>query len=177
MKLREIRYLDPFGEGIEDEWKNSQKAQVVFITGGQPDIFLNRLRELGLVDKMANLLSQDNLLVIGASAGALVLNETCFISEDEEYPQEKFTKGFSIRSDFICEVHYEPPRYGYLKNALKINDVIAIEENSALFCREDEKFSVGKVHFFGQNRSKNMNLSDPFCSRSSMEEGRGYICR
>jgi cyanophycinase-like exopeptidase len=152
MGTRDVRYFDSFEEDAVSRWEDVKACQAVFVTGGKPDILLKRLKKIGLFEKVKKFLSQNNMFIIGTSAGALVFNETCFISEDEDYPKELFLEGFSLRSDFICEVHYEEGKYKNLINALKKNDVVAIEENSALFCTSDEKIAIGRVHFFKKTK-------------------------
>ena len=92
-----------------------------------------------------------NKIIVGISAGALVINHTCFVSGDEDYPNEFTMTGLSLKSNFICEVHYDKTRHERIDNIVKENNVIAIEDNSALFYYPTgEIVTIGKVHFFNK---------------------------
>ncbi len=150
IKVDEIVEFDPYKAGAVEKFNKLTDVQVFFIAGGMPDVFLNKMNKLGLTDKLSTLLKRKDQFVIGVSAGALMLNKICFISIDEDYPTEKIIDGLSIRSDFICEVHYETSRYKLLKTALNKGDVIAIEENSAIFIELNVINTVGKTYFYKQ---------------------------
>jgi len=146
--VKDITIFDSYKESAKYDFSGLENTQVFFIAGGMPDVFLNRIKELGILQEFSSLLKQDNIFVIGISAGALMLNKTCFISVDDDYPNEIVMDGLNVRSDFICEVHYEAEKYDLLKTALGKSDVIAVEENSAVFLQSNQTKAVGGVHFY-----------------------------
>lgn len=150
----DVFYFDPFNDDKENIFDFSKVKNVnsIFITGGSPDLFLEKIKELRIFDDIKELLLQENIFITGISAGALLLNKVCYISKDEEYPNELFLEGFNLRDDFICEVHYDENRFETLHNVLEKGSVWAVEENSALFCTPKGFLSVGRTHYY--NRSK-----------------------
>lgn len=138
--------FDVFGQTIPSI-KLLESAQIFFLSGGHPDKFLTKIRALGVFDNISACLQKNNVLVIGVSAGALILNKTCYISRDDDYPQELFLDGLAICNDFITETHYREDKFDLIKNAGFRNRVIAIEDNSAIFYSTVEMCTFGKVHF------------------------------
>lgn len=145
--ISDIVVGDPGKEPEKKILDKISQSDILFLTGGFPDQFLN------LIHSRQNYLKviKNNLkLIIGMSAGAVVLNKICFISADEDYPHSLIMKGLGLVDDFICEVHYSPDRYSIVKEALLLNDVIAISENSCLFYKNKKIKKIGKIIHFNR---------------------------
>lgn len=77
-------------------------ADIIFLTGGLPDQYLDRLEEF----KLDILIKQSNALIIGASAGALIQIDHYHITPDDDYPIYQYQRGLGLVSGFEVEVHY-----------------------------------------------------------------------
>lgn len=87
----------------EDAKKIIDNADIVFLPGGAPDLFFERLEEYNLVDVIRNL---DNKIVMGPSAGTMVQFNWFHISKDYDYKKYMLSDGLGLINDFGVEVHF-----------------------------------------------------------------------
>ena len=86
----------------EEDLDNLKDADIIFLTGGLPDQYLQRLEEFELIAS----LKESQAIFIGASAGAMVQLDTYHITPDNDYPKYQYGKGIGLVSGFEIEVHY-----------------------------------------------------------------------
>lgn len=114
-----------------EEMKNKiKKANVLFLTGGDPKILLESLDKLELKEEIAN----SKMLIIGFSAGGMILSEKCIIPEgmDKNYPETIYLEGLGlVKQSFIP--HYNEKFDETLKDISKKVDIYAISEGDALY--------------------------------------------
>lgn len=96
-----------FGNYFEETTAKLQaeikQAEVLFLPGGAPDEFYDRLKEKGLVETI----QQFSGTIIGFSAGAMVQIQEFHITEDEHYATYSYHEGLDLIKDFDIEVHFE----------------------------------------------------------------------
>ena len=100
--IKDIEFVDYFRDDIETAHKKVLSADILFLTGGLPDQYLERLQEF----KLDIIIKQSKALVIGASAGAMVQIDHYHITPDNDYPVYQYQKGLGLVSGFEVEVHY-----------------------------------------------------------------------
>ncbi len=80
------------------------QADILLLPGGLPDLAVQRVDALGLRESIRS----HSGLVMGYSAGALMMMTDYFISPDEDYPILVHTHGLGlVGRDLHIEVHYE----------------------------------------------------------------------
>lgn len=100
--IKDIEFIDYFRDNIEIAHKKVLSADIIFLTGGLPDQYLDRLEEF----KLDILIKQSNALIIGASAGALIQIDHYHITPDDDYPIYQYQRGLGLVNGFEVEVHY-----------------------------------------------------------------------
>ncbi len=66
--ITDIDYIDYFYDNHKTAIDKIQKTDIIFLTGGFPDQYLERLNKFDISDTIRN----SNKIIIGASAGAMV---------------------------------------------------------------------------------------------------------
>ena len=102
IKKEDIVFVDYFRDSHEIALKKVTDADVLFLTGGLPDQYLQRLQEFKLVSEIKS----GNYHVIGASAGAMLQFDTFHITPDDDYPMYHYQKGLGLVSGIEIECHY-----------------------------------------------------------------------
>ncbi len=99
---KNITFINYF-EDTEDMMKAKiESNDVVFLTGGLPDMAVKHVLEKGLHEYISKC-----KVVIGVSAGALMQLENYYISPDKDYPQFMYFNGLGlIKKNLYIEVHY-----------------------------------------------------------------------
>lgn len=96
-----IVFLDYFRDNIDDMHKIICDSDILFLTGGLPDQYLERLKEKSI----AHLITNDKI-IIGASAGAMIQLDIYHVTPDDDYPQYHYQSGLGLVNDIEIEVHY-----------------------------------------------------------------------
>lgn len=78
------------------------KADILYFPGGAPDLMMERIKEVGILEE----LKRFNKIAIGSSAGAMIQKDVFHISKDKEYHKFGLYEGLGYLSDFHFEVHY-----------------------------------------------------------------------
>jgi peptidase E len=147
-----IIWLNYF-EDADDEMKKAiESSKIIFLTGGFPERAVERLIEKELL----NYINNNNKLVIGASAGALMQLNNYFTSPDEDYTEFMYYHGLGlINKDFYIEVHYENTdvQNDCIKRVLKerTDTVYAIKDNGGIIVDNGNFILLGDVVTFKSN--------------------------
>lgn len=144
-----IIWLNYFEDTEEDMKRIIENSNIVFLTGGLPEMAVQRILEKGLLYCMKD------KIIIGASAGALMQLGNYFISPDEDYPEFMYSQGLGlINKDFYIEVHYEDTdiQNNCIKRALedKTNTVYAIKNNGGILIDNNKVLLFGDVITFNK---------------------------
>jgi peptidase E len=126
-----------FSDSLEDIKAKMACSNLVYLTGGQVSTLLSRLRKTG-VDK---LLRSYRGVMIGRSAGAIVLGKNCLVT-NRYNGVPKVVAGLGL-VDFSVKVHYEPSKDDLLRKLSETQQIYAIPQRAALV------YEKGVVSFFG----------------------------
>jgi len=123
-----------------------EEANVLYLPGGRPELLLEHIREKELEKDIISFQG----VIIGNSAGALVIGKYCIITPDEDYPELKILPGLNL-VPFSVEVHYEPaPEKDEMLSEIsnKTGLVFALPENTAIIYSNGWIEVIGKVSVF-----------------------------
>lgn len=140
-----IIWLNYF-EDTEEEMRSIIEAcDIVFLTGGLPDMAVKRVLEKGLLDGI-----RASDIIMGSSAGALMQLGNYFISPDEDYPEFMCLNGLElVKENFYIEVHYEESdiQKECIRKVLqgKTDIVYAIKDKGGLIVDNNEISLIGDV--------------------------------
>lgn len=90
---------DPYDVMLE----KIKKQDVIYLPGGFPDLFYERIREKGISEAI----KQNANIIIGSSAGALIQFKQYHLTPDHDYKEISFHQGLGFLDNFRIEVHYE----------------------------------------------------------------------
>src|SRR5690606_33692111 len=86
--------------------KKIEAADIIFLPGGAPDLFIERLKQYDLIEFLRN---QDKIFM-GPSAGTMIQLNWFHISPDPDYKKFMMWDGLGLIKDFGVEVHYNRRR-------------------------------------------------------------------
>lgn len=86
--------------------KKIQAADIIYLPGGAPELFMERIKALGIKTELEN----KNKIFIGSSAGAMIQFKNYHISKDNEYQKFSYNEGLDLLNGFHIEVHYNRKR-------------------------------------------------------------------
>ncbi len=133
-----------YSETSEEISAKVASADLLYLTGGQVSILSSRMRIKGI----EGLLRDYDGVVVGRSAGAVVLGKTCLVT-NRYSGSNKTVSGIGL-VDFSIKAHYLPTQDGQLKLLSQMVRVYAIPQSSALvFDRDTHAITaVGNVFLF-----------------------------
>lgn len=148
IKEDNIIWLNYFEDSHEEMKRIVKESNIIFFTGGLPDKAVERVLETGLLDVM-----DDNKIVIGASAGALMQLKNYYVSPDEDYDEFGYYEGIGIvKDDFQIEVHYEETEVQNecIRKVLKekAEVVYAIKDDGGIIIEDGKLSLMGNVVTF-----------------------------
>jgi peptidase E len=142
-------YSDPFS----DIKSRTECADLIYFTGGQTSVLLSRLRKSG-VDE---LLCSYRGVIVGRSAGALVLGKNCLVTS-RHMGTSRVVPGLRL-VDFSVKVHYKPDKDNLLKALSKTEKIYAIPQRAALvYDRDRDACSfLGEVFLFADGQKSRVH--------------------
>jgi peptidase E len=142
----EVSYAD-YSDSLLNIEEAISCSNLLYLTGGQVSTLLNRLKHKG-VDR---LLRNYNKVVLGRSAGALVLGQKCLVT-NRYSGTRKVVLGLGL-VDFSVKVHYHTSQDALLKEASRDGRIYAIPQKSALVFSNGVLSAIGNVQVF-ENEEK-----------------------
>jgi len=82
--------------------KKVKDADIIFLPGGAPEKFYQRLVQYELIDAI----KMSDKIVMGPSAGTMVQFDWFHISKDKDYKKYQLSDGIGLLNDFGIEVHF-----------------------------------------------------------------------
>ncbi len=141
--------------GEEEDYKQKLAvADVVYFTGGQTSILIERAKKAGL-DK---LLSGFEGVIVGRSAGALALCRRCITTIRENH-RVRVVNGLGL-VDITLKAHYTAEKDEALKWFSHKETIFAVPKDSALICNDGHLTAVGNVYLFKEGQSLAFTESD-----------------
>ncbi len=149
--IKNFEILDENKMSKKEMQNKIRKAEVLFLTGGDPKLLLKSLQNLNLEKDIINF----KRLLIGFSAGGMILSKKCIIPKgiDINYPETIFLDGLGlIDQSFIP--HYEKKLDKILKEISKNIDLYAIPEANALYydLLIKKYNNIGKIYLFSKGK-------------------------
>ena len=117
-------------------------SQLIYLTGGQASILIERLKNKG-VDC---LLHEFDGVIVGRSAGAMALCRKS-VATIRSNSKVKIIEGFAF-ADLILKVHYKPEKDPALKRLSMQQKIYAIPEGSALVYNNGACSFIGHAYLF-----------------------------
>lgn len=131
---------------ISDDFSELEKIasgfDIIYLTGGQVSVLLNRLRVTG-ADELLHIFKG---VIIGRSAGALVLGRKCFVM-NKYNRRQKIVNGLGM-VNFSVKVHYRYFQDEFLKKASKKGKIYAIPQQCALISDGESLTAIGEIQLF-----------------------------
>ncbi len=154
--LRSLGAADVFFAEYADKTENIPKkfanSQLIYLTGGQTSILIERLKNSGV----SNLLKSYCGVIVGRSAGALALCQKC-IATPRGTSKPKIVAGLGM-VDITLKVHYLPKDEEKLKSLSKqLGEIYAIPEKSALIYSNKELTPLNRVYSFCDGEKRVLN--------------------
>lgn len=123
-------------------------SDVIFVTGGLPDLFFERLSDMDLIE----IIHSFDGVFMGCSAGAMVQMTEYHITPDEDYDTYGYYPGLGLLEGFEPEVHFAETEVQlqsvarYQKERGKM--VFAMTNNGGLFVDGNRIVPMGEVTIF-----------------------------
>ena len=140
-----------FSDPFQDIAEKAAHSDLIYLTGGQVSTLLSRLRKRG-VDV---LLGDFKGVVVGRSAGALVLGRNCLATN--RYSGVSKVVACLGLVDFSLKVHYEPSKDGLLRKLSETEKIYAIPPRAALVYDNGVLSFVGEVFLFENGEKARVN--------------------
>jgi peptidase E len=117
-------------------------SDLIYLTGGVASVLIERLKGKG-VDR---LLREYNRVVVGRSAGALVLGNKCIVSDRPKH-KTRIISGLGL-VDFNVKTHYTSSKENEMKKLSAEMQIYAIPARSAIVYNNGELSFIGDVYLF-----------------------------
>jgi peptidase E len=137
-----------YSDTLEEITRKVERSALIYLPGGLASVLVERLKNKS-VDQ---LLRKYEGVVVGRSAGALVLGKKCVVTKNRRHPTSEMISGIGL-VNFSVKAHYKPSKDAALKNLSKKEKIYAIPERSALVYDEGALSFKGDVYLF-QNGEK-----------------------
>ncbi len=102
IKEENINFILYNKDSKEEALNKINEADIIFLPGGAPDLFMERLAEYDLVNHLRSL----NKIFMGPSAGSMIQFDWFHISKDKDYHKFSINKGLGLIDGFGIEVHF-----------------------------------------------------------------------
>lgn len=128
-----------YNKDSSKEAKNKiNDADIIFLPGGAPDLFMERLKEYDLIDYLKSL----DKVFMGPSAGSMIQFDWFHISKDKDYNKFSINEGLGLISGFGVEVHFNRRKQQKkgLRRVSHYNDrpVYVVKETGLMILEDNE---------------------------------------
>ena len=119
------------------------EADCIFLMGGDPTLQMKLIRDLDLVPA----LRASHAVILGVSAGAMNLGKyVADVWETKSYYEGIGLTGLVTKGHYTEDAWFIPA----LKELSMIRPIIAMEDESAIFIKDDVKSLTGRMHLFSK---------------------------
>ncbi|MCL2358431.1 MAG: Type 1 glutamine amidotransferase-like domain-containing protein [Nitrososphaerota archaeon] len=129
---------------LETTAEQMAEAGLVYLTGGQPSILIDRLRTIGLDQLLGNY----GGVIVGRSAGALALCKRC-LTTCRSNSKTRIITGLDI-VNITLKAHYTPQKDATLMGFSLNETIFAVPEGSALVYEDGKLYAMGNVYLFSK---------------------------
>jgi len=147
--------VDWIYEGVDDTTsalKKISQADIIYFPGGAPELFMQRINELGCRDAI----EAHQGLCIGSSAGAMIQIKNYHISKDSDYKRFSYELGLNLIEDLSIEVHYR--RKKVQKSGMRKvfrsyrHPIYVIPDDGALIIANNQIFPINSARLYYSNK-------------------------
>ena len=126
-----------------------QQADCIWLMGGEVTWQMKLIRDLNLIPKLL----ASHAVILGVSAGSMNLGK--YVAELWE--SKSFYEGIGL-TDFTIKAHYEPDAnfIPALKEMSMLHQIIAMEDESAIFISRDKILKLGKMYKVDKGKIKQL---------------------
>lgn len=135
-----------YGESKIEVAKKISRSNIIYLTGGQVSILLERLQKM----EIDSLIKNYNGTIIGRSAGALVLCKTC-LTKCRSTKKVKLVNCLDL-FPYTVKAHYTSQNDSALEKLSKVRKIFAIPANSAIIYNEGAISTLGEAYLFENGR-------------------------
>lgn len=137
-----IEYVD-----LYKNWEKARDARVLYIAGGNTYKLIDIIRKSGFEDFLKN--ESHRLIIVGNSAGAVVLGKDIRTTNDDDIISVENTRGLGLVDYSICP-HYTEEKEDRLKKLSNIltHTIVGIPEKSGLVINDGTVKNIGFVKEF-----------------------------
>jgi len=161
LKERGLKNFEVINEDKESTMQMINKidsSDAIFITGGDPKLLLDSLKKLGLISSI----KKYEGVIIGYSAGAMILSKKCIIvgGIEKDYPKTIFLDyGIGLINNLAISPHYKKEDDDVLKDLSHKHTICGISDKSALIYRNKKFSKIGEVFIFKCGEKSKFNSS------------------
>ncbi len=144
----------------EDGLKLLEKADIIYLQGGDPFIQKNYIRDNGYKDFLENY----NGIILGLSAGSMNLGKKSFYSKDDDYPKTIIYDGLGL-IDITIDPHFDVSDKSRVKEALlysKKMPIVGLPDYSMIKIENNKVTNVGVHYLFLNGRMEILNNDEIF---------------
>ncbi len=130
-------------------------ANVVYLTGGQPSILIERIKAM----QLDQLLRSYRGVIVGRSAGALALCQKCVVTVHSN-SRVKIVEGLGL-VNITLKAHYQPQRDDEVLKHFSLEErIFAVPEGSALVYADGRLSAMGSVYLFNGGERRTFDAAD-----------------
>jgi dipeptidase E len=139
MGAERVEYAD---YDITDLTQKTAEANLIYLTGGQASILIERAKKMHLETHLKNYQG----IIVGRSAGALALCSHC-VTTRRYSKKVNIVNGLGL-AHIVLKAHYIPPDEENLKAFSYREPVYAVPKDSALIYSDGKLDAIGEVYLF-----------------------------
>lgn len=128
----------------------------MYFPGGNTELLIERLRNM----RVGALLKNYDKVIVGNSAGALVLCKECIMKKGRKHRSTIILAGLRL-VDFSVDVHYKSSKDKELFKLSDRREIYAITEKSALIFDNNHLTCIGEVYLFHGDRKTKLHETNP----------------
>ncbi len=132
---------------LYNDWSIAYRCSAIYIAGGNTYKLLDVVRKSGFSNFIKQVVNEK--IIIGNSAGAVILGQDISSSNDQDIIGLKNTKGLGLVDYLVCP-HYSVDKNERLKNLSRDfnQKVIGISEQSAILIDSHKEEIFGNIKIF-----------------------------
>ncbi len=144
--------IEAFDESKNYTLHDLLKFEAIYIGGGNTWSLINDFKNLSF-DKLLIEFSQNNRIIYGGSAGAIILGKFIDAQQDDKQGLEISNLGLNLLNGYSIGCHYQPSEEGFYKSwAIKnASNIICLTEESGIYFYDNSYEITGNVIKINEN--------------------------